>query len=35
MDRAIAATRHLMQRTQRQSVSRQMPVDRLDAEGQH
>ncbi len=26
---------HLMQRAERQSAFRQMPVDRLDAEGQH
>src|SRR4029077_5888690 len=26
---------HLMQSAERQSASRQMPVDRLDAEGQH
>ena len=35
VDRAVAATGHLMQCAQRQSPSRQMPVDRLDAEGQH
>jgi hypothetical protein len=26
---------HLMQRAERQSASRKVPVDRLDAEGQH
>ena len=31
----MAAARHLMQRAKRQSASREMPVDRLDAEGQH
>ena len=35
MDRAFAATGNLMQRTQRQSASGEMPVDHLDAEGQH
>ena len=35
VDRAIAAAGHLMQRAERQSASREMPVDRLDAEGQH
>src|SRR5205807_8955855 len=35
VDRAMAAAGHLMQRAKRQSASRQMPVDRLDAEGQH
>jgi hypothetical protein len=31
----MAAAGHLMQRAKRQSASREMPVDRLDAEGQH
>jgi hypothetical protein len=31
----MAAARHLMQRAERQSPSREMPVDRLDAKGQH
>jgi hypothetical protein len=31
----MAATGHLMQRAERQSASRKVPVDRLDAEGQH
>jgi hypothetical protein len=31
----MAAAGHLMQRAERQSASRQMPVDRLEAEGQH
>ena len=35
VDRAMAAARHLMQRAERQAAFRQMPVDRLDAEGQH
>lgn len=35
VNRAIAAARHLMQRAKRQSALREMPVDRLDAEGQH
>ena len=35
VDRAIAAAGDLMQRAERQSASRQMPVDLLDAEGQH
>ena len=35
VDRAIAAAGHLMQSAKCQSASRQMPVDRLDAEGQH
>jgi len=35
VDRALAAAGHLMQSAERQSASRQMPVDRLDAEGQH
>jgi hypothetical protein len=35
VDRAIAAARHLMQRAERQSASRQMPADRLETEGQH
>ena len=34
-DRAMAAARHLMQRPERQSPSREVPVDRLDPEGQH
>src|SRR6202040_2460967 len=33
--RAAIPTCHLMQSAARQSASRQMPVDRLDAEGQH
>ena len=33
--RAMAAAGHLMQSAKCQSASRQMPVDRLDAEGQH
>jgi hypothetical protein len=35
VERAIAAAGHFMQSAERQSASRQMPVDRLDAEGQH
>jgi len=35
VDRAMAAAGHLMQSAKCQSASRQMPVDRLDAEGQH
>ena len=35
VDRAMAAAGHLMQSAERQSASRQMPVDLLDAEGQH
>ena len=35
IDRAIAAARHLMQCARAPTPSRQMPVDRLDAEGQH
>ncbi len=35
VDRAMAAAGHLMQRAKCQSASRKMPVDRLDAEGQH
>jgi hypothetical protein len=35
VDRAMAAAGHLMQSAERQSASWQMPVDRLDAEGQH
>jgi hypothetical protein len=31
----MAAAGHLMQRAERQAASRQMPVDRLEAEGQH
>ena len=35
VDCAMAAARHLMQRAKRQSASREMPVDRLETEGQH
>jgi hypothetical protein len=35
MDCVIAATRHFMQRTKRQSTSGQMPVELFNAEGQH
>ena len=35
VDRAMAAAGHLMQRAKRQAASRQMPVDRLETEGQH
>jgi hypothetical protein len=35
VDRVMAAARHLMQRAERQAASRQMPVDRLNPEGQH
>ena len=35
IDRAMAAARHLMQSAERQAAFRQMPVDRLEAEGQH
>jgi hypothetical protein len=35
VDRAMAAAGHLMQSAKCQSASRKMPVDRLDAEGQH
>jgi len=35
VDRAMAAAGHLMQSAKCQSASRQMLVDRLDAEGQH
>src|ERR1700730_17425543 len=35
VDRAMAAAGHLMQRAERQAASREMPVDRLDAKGQH
>jgi hypothetical protein len=31
----MAAACHLMQRAERQSASREMPVDRLETEGQH
>jgi hypothetical protein len=31
----MAAAGHLMQRAERQAASRQMPVDRLETEGQH
>jgi hypothetical protein len=31
----MAAARHLMQRAKRQSASGEVPVDFLDAEGQH
>ena len=35
VDRAMAAAGHLMQRAERQSPTREMLVDRLDAEGQY
>src|SRR5580704_12803195 len=35
VDRAISAAGHLMQRAERQAASREMPVDRLETEGQH
>ena len=35
VDGAIAAAGDLMQRAERQTASRQMPVDRLDTERQH
>ena len=35
IDRAIAATGHLMQRAKCYSASREMPIDFLDAKGQH
>jgi hypothetical protein len=35
VDRAMAAARHLMQSAESQSATREMPVDLLDAEGQH
>src|ERR1700688_4958111 len=31
----MAAARHLMQSAERQAAFREMPVDRLDAEGKH
>lgn len=34
VDRPVAAARHLMQGTERQSPARQNPVDDLDSEGQ-